>query len=198
MGLAVQQAQPYVHLEAIAWAQQMAHDPDVIYLDTETTGLDSSAEIVDIAIIDVAGRVLLDELVKPTQPIPADATGIHGITNAMVERARGWPEIAPRVSRLLADASGVVIYNADFDIRIMEQCNARHRLPTYRANWHCAMRRYAAFAGQRHQRYGGYRWHKLTDAAAAFGHREAVEHRALADTRLCRAVVLGMANHHLG
>lgn len=185
---------PSPTVKAIDWARRIAADPRTLYLDTETTGLGSSAEIVDVAIVDSAGRVLLDTLVKPNRRIPADATGIHGITNSMVTAAPSWPEVAPRLGHLLAHASSVVIYNADFDARIMDQCNAFSRLPGYRANWQCAMQQYAAYAGQRHQRYGGYRWHKLTDAAAAFGHREAVQHRALADTRLCRAVVLGMAS----
>ncbi|CAN5580821.1 exonuclease domain-containing protein [soil metagenome] len=181
------------HSATIAWAERLISDPNTIYLDTETTGLGSDAEIVDIAVIDSSGRVLLDTLVKPVQPIPANATRIHGISNAMVAEAPRWNQVAPRLGRLLTGASGIVIYNADFDTRIMNQCNARFRLAGYRANWQCAMLRYAAYAGHRHERYGGYRWHKLTDAAAAFGYREPVEHRALADTRLCRTVVHGMA-----
>jgi len=177
----------------IAWARQVAVDPRTIFLDTETTGLDERAEIVEIAIVDCNGRVLLDTLVKPVEPIPADATRIHGISNRMVATAPGWDRIAPQVNRLLARAGRVVIYNADFDTRIMRQCNARYRLPDPQADWHCAMRHYAAYAGIIHQRYGGYRWHKLGDAAARFGHTGQLQHRALSDTLLCRLVVLGMA-----
>ena len=184
--------------DTISWARRTSADPNVLYLDTETTGLDSGAEIVDIAVIDSSGQVLLETLVRPDRPIPPDATRIHGITNAMVAGAARWPEIAPQVGRLLSRASSVVIYNAEFDARIMDQCNARCRLPRYRASWHCAMKQYACFAGRRHDRYGGYRWHKLTDAAATFGYRDTIQHRALADARLCRAVVYGMAGWRPG
>ncbi len=177
----------------ITWAERIVSDPRVVYLDTETPALDGSAEIVDIAVVDARGQVLLDTLVKPLAPIPRDATNIHGITDAMVADARGWDQIAPQIQGILSRASGVVIYNADFDTRIIQQCNARYGLPGYRANWQCAMQQYAAYAGLTHQRYGGYRWHRLTDAAARFGYGEAIQHRALADTRLCRAVVFGMA-----
>lgn len=54
-----------------------------IILDTETTGLDNTAEIVEISVINDQGEVLLDTLIKPTKPIPGDATAIHGITNEM-------------------------------------------------------------------------------------------------------------------
>ena len=178
---------------AIDWARHIAADPRSLYLDTETTGLGSDAEIVDIAVVDSSGRVLLDALVRPAHPIPAESTRIHGITDAMVATAPRWDQIAPRLRSTFSEASSVVIYNADFDIRIMEQCNARFQFFPYRANWQCAMKQYAAFAGEPHQRYGGYRWHKLSDAAARFGFHEPVEHRALADARLCRAVVTGMA-----
>lgn len=174
------------------WARRVASDPKTIYLDTETTGLGSTAEIVDVAVVDAAGQVLLDTLVKPRQRIPYDSTQIHGITDAMVADAMQWEELAPVLELMLATASNVVIYNADFDTRIMDQCNMRHRLPLFKGNWQCAMQQYATFAGQRSRR-GGYRWHKLGDAAAAFGHRGTIQHRALADTHLCRAVVLGMA-----
>lgn len=182
----------------LAWARQVAADPRTLYLDTETTGLDERAEIVDIAIVDGAGRVLLNTLVRPVEPIPPDATRIHGITNQMVARARTWDQVAPLVNRLIAGASRVVVYNADFDTRIMRQCNARYRLPDQPAAWECAMLHYATYAGVIHQRYGGYRWHKLGDAAARFGHTGVLQHRALADTLLCRRVVLGMACEGLG
>jgi len=57
---------------------------NALILDTETTGLDEHAEIVEIAVIDCTGAVLLDTLVRPAGPIPAEAVEIHGITNEMV------------------------------------------------------------------------------------------------------------------
>ena len=56
----------------VSWAQGVLADPATIFLDTETTGLDAYAELVDIAVVDAAGRVLLDSLVRPRRPIPAD------------------------------------------------------------------------------------------------------------------------------
>ena len=54
---------------AILQAQaHLARQP--LYLDTETTGLGRSAEIVDICIVDDAGQVLVDTLVRPRFPIP--------------------------------------------------------------------------------------------------------------------------------
>jgi len=46
---------------------------DFVILDTETTGLYDDDEIVSIAIINSDGQTLLNQLVKPVRPIPADA-----------------------------------------------------------------------------------------------------------------------------
>ena len=43
--------------------QVIAQNP--VYLDTETTGLEKTDEIVEISIVDDSGQVLLDSLVKP-------------------------------------------------------------------------------------------------------------------------------------
>ncbi len=70
-----------------------------IYLDTETTGLERSDEIIEISIVDDEGQVVFDSLVKPSQPIPADSTRIHGITDADVLGARSWPVVWPAGAR---------------------------------------------------------------------------------------------------
>jgi len=58
---------------AAKWAREvLANKKDYVILDTETTGL-GCAEIVQIGIIDLDGKILLDSLVKPSIPIPYDA-----------------------------------------------------------------------------------------------------------------------------
>ena len=47
---------------ALRWAQSIANDKRVLYLDTETTGLGDSAEIVDVALISANGSVLFNTL----------------------------------------------------------------------------------------------------------------------------------------
>jgi DNA polymerase-3 subunit epsilon len=50
----------------VVWASQMAQNPTTVVLDTETTGLGVDAEIVEIAIVAIDGRTLLNTLVRPT------------------------------------------------------------------------------------------------------------------------------------
>ena len=177
--------------ESIAWAQQVLVDDRVVYLDTETTGLDGTAEIVEISVLDCRGNVLLDTLVQPSAPIPPDAEAIHGISNSMVAGAPGWPVVSQWLREIVARRT-VVVYNADFDFRMVSQMDGRHRLGAGLHPWQCAMRRYSGYAGIWNQKYGNYRFHKLDDAVSAFGHPPG-GHRALSDAMACKLVVEGMA-----
>lgn len=166
---------------------------DTVILDTETTGL-YDAEIVELSIIDTAGNVLLDTLVRPTRPIPAEATEIHGINDEMVANAPTWAEVYPKYQSLVAEKK-IVAYNADFDAAMVAaSCRAHGIDPLGKSkiltngNWSCAMRLYSRWVGETRDD-GQFRWHKLTAAATACGVQEAGAHRALADARMTLGVV---------
>ncbi|TNI58895.1 DNA polymerase III subunit epsilon [Aeromonas dhakensis] len=164
-------------------------------LDTETTGLDSQAEIVEISIIDELGQVVLDTLVKPLKPIPADATAIHGITNNMVASAPSWAEIHDDVCRIVS-SKPLVIYNADYDMCLMAQTATLFGLNPVTADTgvHCAMLAYAEFYGDWNNFKGSYRWQRLTNAAQQQGVViEGQAHRSLADVRMTLGVIKAMA-----
>lgn len=101
-------------------ARALLADPRTIILDTETTGLKDDAQIVEIAVINCAGDVLIDTLVWPTIPIPEDATLIHGITNHMAADAPPFAEIWPQL-RTILDGKIILSYNIDFDTRLILQ-----------------------------------------------------------------------------
>jgi DNA polymerase III epsilon subunit-like protein len=182
-----------VRAEVIEWALETIQRPDVLYLDTETTGLGDRDELVDIAAVDNGGRVLLNTLIKPRRPIPRDATSIHGITDEMVRTAPSWTDVYPRYLDLLERYRHVIVYNADFDQRMIQQTCIAVTLSPPRATWHCAMKRYSTFAGEP-DRYGrGYRWFQLGQAASRLGVTLVPDHTALADAQTCREVVRAMA-----
>lgn len=170
---------------------------DCLILDTETTGLGNDAEIVEITIIDTAGKPLLNTLVKPSKPIPADATAIHGITDAMVKHAPTWPEVSTLMCGVIRGET-VAVYNADYDVRLISQTDEIWGVkPTFSAEvmpeFACAMLVYAEFYGQKSER-GGYRWQKLTAAAEQQGVTiEGTPHRALSDCLTTLGVIKAMA-----
>ncbi len=177
--------------EAIWWAQTVVMDGDCVFLDTETTGLDGAAEVVDIAAVASDGRVLLDTLVRPRRRIPAVATRIHGIHDEHVVSAPSWPEVVEHLVAILRRRH-VVVYNAAFDRRIVNQCCADYGMPIIATDWSCAMMAYAAFHGERNAARSGHRWHKLDLAVSRFG-GQVGGHRALGDAVACRTVVAGIA-----
>lgn len=104
------------HDAAAKWARQVLDDPATVVLDTETTGLHDGARIVEIAVLGVDGTVFLDSLVNPRVPIPAEATRIHGITDAIVAPAPTFSDLLAPLSAALHGRKAV-IYNRDFDKR---------------------------------------------------------------------------------
>lgn len=159
-----------------------SHHP--YFLDTETTGLGPDAEIVEIAILDFWGDTIVDTLVQPQRPIPADAVRIHGIRNEMVNNAPRWSEVWPQVKSVI-EKCPVGIYNADFDVRMLQQTSRIHGLvwEPLKMNFFCIMKMYASVSG-----YGRYQ--SLDSAGRQIGTRLTNVHRARADTLLAREVFL--------
>lgn len=160
---------PNDRLNAALWAKDiLTHQP--VILDTETTGLGDDDEIIQIAIIDHTGAVLMDTLVKPTgKRIPLEATQVHGITAEMVKDAPVWDAIAPDIWKRIA-GNHLVIYNASFDLRLMRQSCRTIAMKTIFTSVHaalpvsCAMLNYAQFFGEWNDYRQNYRWQSLSNA----------------------------------
>lgn len=177
-----------IRQQAIAYARSILGEKP-LYLDTETTGVNSSDEIIEIAILDDDCNLVYESLVRPSQPIPAAASHVHGINDEMVKTARQWPIQWPTIRSLLVGRP-LVIYNAPFDIRLMQQSHARYRLP-WRDTFNsiCAMDLYSKFRAEWQPARRSYRIFKLEDAGRACGISLPNAHRAQADTLLTRALL---------
>ncbi|MBT1098377.1 3'-5' exonuclease [Streptomyces sp. Tu102] len=84
-------------------------------LDTETMGLHRQARIVELGVLGVSGDSLVDTLLNPGVPIPAETSDHHGITDDQVSDAPSFDDVLPRLTAALA-GKRVLIYNAAFDI----------------------------------------------------------------------------------
>lgn len=173
---------------------------DYLLLDTETTGLGADAEICQIAIIDSSGKVLLDTLVKPVRPIPAEATVIHGITNEMVEGATLFP--ADDIHTIIT-GQNVIIYNSDYDTRMLYQSETALGMGGFdwldEAQFHCAMQAFAQIYGDWNDYRKSYRWQKLETACNYYKVKATDAHSALGDClstlAVCKAMAIEDDNH---
>lgn len=173
---------------AAQWARALLAKPDMAILDTETTGLGGDDEVLQVAVLDRDGRVLMATLLKPTGPIPPEATAIHGIGDDLVWWAPAFPEVRDRLEALLKHRS-VVVYNAAYDRRLLAQTAVRHQVPELDASgWDCAMLQFAAFVGEWNDYRRGYRWQKLPPLPGV------PSHDAAADCLACLAVLRRMAS----
>jgi DNA polymerase-3 subunit epsilon len=141
----------YDRIGAISWAKEMLEVPDTVILDTETTGLmegpmaNTNAEIVELAIISLAGKVIYNSRFKPRYSIPQRTTEIHGITNQAVKNS---PQFSKEYSKILQIITGkiVISYNARFDGKVLANtCNLHKLIPPEDVMWECAMKVYKAY-----------------------------------------------------
>lgn len=159
-----------------------------VYLDFETTGL-YDAEVVEVAIIDDGGAVLLHSLVKPVNCTEwPGAEAIHGITPADVADAPVFADLLPRIEEIIEQCSALVIYNSAFDLSFIGEPDSPVR-QLARSRARCAMLAWAELDGEWNESRGGYRWQKLSAAADLIDHQWSGDaHRALADALAARSV----------
>jgi DNA polymerase-3 subunit epsilon len=160
-----------------------------VYLDTETTGLDKTAEIVEIGVVDSDGSILYQSYVRPAHPIPPAASAIHNISNEMVASAPSWPTIWAGLRPLLVSRN-IGIYNAEFDLRLMRQSLEQYHL-TWRENLTAfdIMTLYAEYRGVYDPARRAYKLFRLEEAGRQFGISLPNSHRAADDSLLARAVL---------
>lgn len=93
----------------------------LVFIDTETTGLESNDRICSVGLID--DKTLHHELINPGKKIPPSASAIHHITNEMVKES---PLFNLSVSfELLNEVNThtnvLVSHNAPFDLAMLQK-----------------------------------------------------------------------------
>lgn len=90
-------------------------------IDIETTGLDLERDqIIQIAwnLDRIRTRSLL---VRPTIPIEAEATEVHGITYDQLSSERTFMKLAAHIQSFIDRADRLMAYNAGFDLSILDR-----------------------------------------------------------------------------
>lgn len=116
------------------------HEGPLAGFDLETTSPDpETARIVTAAIVvrgDDAPPEDYSWLVSPGIEIPAEATAVHGITTERaqaegIDPAKAAEEISRRLAALVLDRLPLVIFNAPFDLTVLDREARRHALPGF-------------------------------------------------------------------
>lgn len=167
-----------------------------VFIDTETTGLGETAQIIEICIIGTDGEELFQTLVKPGIKIPPDTIRVHGITDDKVKTAPTWFQVLPTIQSILRNRF-VGAYNAEFDLRLMMQTHfpkgaRRPDINTYmntflKAQFFCIMNLYMDFSGSAS-------FQSLEKAGKKCGILLPNSHRACDDTLLARELFMYMAS----
>ena len=169
-------------------------ETNALVLDTETTGLDSNAEILQIGIVSLEGETVFNSYVKPAKARRWDeAMRVHGIAPSDVINAPTIGQLLGELSKILFERH-IAIYNADFDTRILWQSiKADKATRPYQwlhdQDWECVMEAYAEYWGQWNSRYGSYKWQSLINACRQQGVKVADAHDALGDAKLTAALI---------
>ena len=175
-----------------AWARELAKQLKVerplIVVDTETTGTDPVTDrIVQLGYvrIDTDGEVTEKEMnFNPGQPIPPDATKVHGISNLDVEVSPTFRSMAAELASTLE--GDLVGYNVKFDAKILwyEFRSAEVKWKVGRLLDPCKI----------------YQSYYPRDLASAFRHYLNEEHHgahtALADARAAGRILLKQLQFH--
>lgn len=87
---------------------------DFVIIDTETTGLKSDDEVIELAVVDVKGNTLYHSLFKPYKEISKGAAMVNHISMDMLENQ---PDFADEWENIKASVGGkkILCHNTPFD-----------------------------------------------------------------------------------
>lgn len=152
-------------------------------VDVETTGLSAARDrVVEMACVLIDRGSIVDRwstLVHPQIPIPAFATGIHGITDADVAGAPTFAHAVAQLQRRVGDRI-VAAHNARFDLNFLAPLQPRSAICTMR------LARAVVPHAPNHRNQTLREYFRID----RFLRTEAVAHRALGDALVTAHVLL--------
>lgn len=155
--------------------------PDVIVLDTETTGLIPGRDhLLTVGVCDGEGREVLYLELCP--PLECDAwpmaEAVNGISPMDVLDKPAIEDARAVLQGVLNAAGTIVCYNAGFDLKFLEADGF-----TYPSEVSDVMLDFAEIYGEYDPRHDDYKWQKLVKCAEYYGCPEFEAHNSLGDAQ---------------
>lgn len=104
---------PYLHLD------------DFVILDTESTGLSKTAEIVELAVINANGKVLYESTFYPKVEVDTMASKVNGFTRKNLEGSPLFKDEWEKIEKAI-DGRSILCHNTPFDKRLIKQTCERY------------------------------------------------------------------------
>ena len=125
----------------------------ILFLDTETTGADpKTAEVCEVAFLlaeydgfkFTGKKQVFETLIKPSIPIPPEASAVNHISNKMVENLPTKEHFTDQIAELTEQADYISAHNLPYDFTILvrqyptlfEGFNKSHFIDTLRLSRH--------------------------------------------------------------
>lgn len=133
----------------------------VVVLDTETTGLSSSDEILQVSIIDGNGITLMNKYFKPKNHHEwTEAMKFNQITPERVKDCPNFSSAITEIEKILNDCDVICGYNVNYDIQML--VNNGVNIPSRQI--HDVMLKFAEIMNVK-RTDGRLKWFKLCDCA---------------------------------
>lgn len=157
-----------------------------VAFDCESTGFPPQGRLIEIAAVaffpDGTEPFLpFQQFVRPPVPIPDEITELTGLTNDKVQHADSAVEVLSQFRQWLPASATAVAHNLPFDLAI---------LATEHAVFARELSRQAVDSLPIARVLGEFPNHRLTTIARTLGLSAEGSHRALADARLVKQLVL--------
>lgn len=153
-----------------------------LLLDIESTGVDYNDKIIDIALVDLDGKVVFESLVNPEIPITFEASEVNGLKDSDVANAPKFYKIKENIRKLIEDKI-LLIYNADFNTRILKQSGYEYEIRVK-----CLMHEYMRYIESD-------RWISLQRAMNCEGVEALQNHSATSDCLCCLELIKKVAEN---
>lgn len=155
----------------------------ILVLDTETTGVDSKAEVLQFSAVWADGTEAANMYIKPVHTTEwPSAMSVNHISPRDVANCPRISEVKGEIESLLRQAKTIVGYNLPFDLGMLYH-NGIELPPEEEVEYIDLMVPFARVYGEYSLVYGDYKWQKLITCAKYYGYQGDGWHDSLADTK---------------
>ena len=114
--------------DQIQWAQSILALPNLAFMEIDTTGLNTHDEMVRFTLLDAAGQIIEDCLIKPTvSRLGSQASEVNGIMPGQLENALPMEHAWERIQQVLRRRYEIS-FNQEWDIQQLDKAASRHSL----------------------------------------------------------------------